>query len=199
MSWSVAGSSTLATWRRRFPPLTPPRSTWHRARGSCLSTTCRRPRNRPSSMSCSDRVRQQRMRAFGFWLTASTQATFAGSDPATRGFMIAPAFSGLEQVGAIVEGNSLDAEAGAEAANLDDLFERLEAAGRLMRIEPVVARNDVSRNDAQRFPNSRRCGRSQMSSGSAGFATSNPAGLCSSAGSPTPVARSCMWTALRLA
>lgn len=35
-----------------------------------------------------------------------------------------------------MEGNSLDAEAGAQAANLDDLFERLEAAGRLVRIDP---------------------------------------------------------------
>ncbi len=45
-------------------------------------------------------------------------------------------FQPLEQVGAIMEGNSLDAEAGAQAANLDDLFERLEAAGRLVRIDP---------------------------------------------------------------
>jgi hypothetical protein len=41
----------------------------------------------------------------------------------------------LEQVGAIMEGISLDAEAGAQAANLDDLFERLEASGRLVRID----------------------------------------------------------------
>jgi hypothetical protein len=44
-------------------------------------------------------------------------------------------FQPLEQVGAIMEGISLDAEAGAEAANVDDLFERLEASGRLMRID----------------------------------------------------------------
>ena len=35
-----------------------------------------------------------------------------------------------------MEGISLDAEAGAQAANLDDLFERLEASGRLVRIDP---------------------------------------------------------------
>ena len=35
-----------------------------------------------------------------------------------------------------MEGNSLDAEAGAQAANVDDLFERLEASGRLVRIDP---------------------------------------------------------------
>ena len=35
-----------------------------------------------------------------------------------------------------MEGLSLDAEAGASAASIDDLFERLEAAGRLVRIDP---------------------------------------------------------------
>ena len=45
-------------------------------------------------------------------------------------------FQPLEQVGAIVEGNALDAEAAAQAANIDDLFERLEALGRLVRIDP---------------------------------------------------------------
>jgi len=45
-------------------------------------------------------------------------------------------FQPLEQVGAIMEGISLDAEAAAQAANVDDLFERLEASGRLARIDP---------------------------------------------------------------
>lgn len=36
-----------------------------------------------------------------------------------------------------MEGNALDAEAGADAANVDDLFERLEASGRLARIDPA--------------------------------------------------------------
>ena len=45
-------------------------------------------------------------------------------------------FQPLEQVGAIMEGISLDAEAGAQAANLADLFERLEDSGRLVRIAP---------------------------------------------------------------
>jgi NAD(P)-binding Rossmann-like domain len=44
-------------------------------------------------------------------------------------------FQPLEQVGAIMEGIALDAEAGAEAANVDDLFELLEASGRLTRID----------------------------------------------------------------
>jgi hypothetical protein len=46
-------------------------------------------------------------------------------------------FQPLQQVGAIMEGNSLDAEAGAQAVNIDDLFERLEASGRLVRIDPA--------------------------------------------------------------
>jgi hypothetical protein len=46
-------------------------------------------------------------------------------------------FQPLEQVGAIMQGISLDAEAGAQAESLDDLFERLEASGRLARINPA--------------------------------------------------------------
>jgi hypothetical protein len=45
-------------------------------------------------------------------------------------------FQPLEQVGAILEGFALDAEAGAHALNVEDLFERLEASGRLVRIDP---------------------------------------------------------------
>ncbi len=45
-------------------------------------------------------------------------------------------FQPLQQVGAIMEGISLDAEAGAEAESLDDLFQRLEVSGRLVRIDP---------------------------------------------------------------
>jgi NAD(P)-binding Rossmann-like domain len=45
-------------------------------------------------------------------------------------------FQPLEQVGAIMEGFALDAEAGAHALNVADLFERLEASGRLVRIDP---------------------------------------------------------------
>jgi NAD(P)-binding Rossmann-like domain len=45
-------------------------------------------------------------------------------------------FQPLEHVGAIMEGFALDAEAGAQALNLDDLFQRLEASGRLVRIDP---------------------------------------------------------------
>ena len=45
-------------------------------------------------------------------------------------------FQPLAQVGAIMAGISLDAEAGAQAADINDLFERLEASGRLLRIDP---------------------------------------------------------------
>lgn len=44
-------------------------------------------------------------------------------------------FQPLEQVGAIMEGLSLDAEAGAQAADVGDLFTQLEASGRLARID----------------------------------------------------------------
>lgn len=45
-------------------------------------------------------------------------------------------FQPLEQVGAIMEGIALDAEARAHADNVDDLFERLEGSRRLVRIDP---------------------------------------------------------------
>jgi hypothetical protein len=44
-------------------------------------------------------------------------------------------FQPLEQVGAIMEGLALDAEAGAGAVDVDDLFGRLEASGRVVRID----------------------------------------------------------------
>jgi hypothetical protein len=46
------------------------------------------------------------------------------------------AFQPLEQVGSIMTGISLDAEAGAQATDIDDLCDRLEASGRLLRIDP---------------------------------------------------------------
>ncbi len=46
-------------------------------------------------------------------------------------------FQPLEQVGNMIEGLALDAEAGAHAATVDELFERLEASGRLLRIDPT--------------------------------------------------------------
>jgi len=45
-------------------------------------------------------------------------------------------FQPLGQVAAIMEGIALDAEAGAQAAGVEELFERLEASGRLVRIDP---------------------------------------------------------------
>lgn len=46
-------------------------------------------------------------------------------------------FQPLDQVGSIMEGNALDAEAGAEATDAEDNFERLEASGRMTRIDPT--------------------------------------------------------------
>jgi hypothetical protein len=46
-------------------------------------------------------------------------------------------FQPLEQIGTMIEGLSLDAKAGAQAANIDELFEQLEASGRLIRIDPT--------------------------------------------------------------
>jgi hypothetical protein len=46
-------------------------------------------------------------------------------------------FQPLEQVGSIMEGVSLDAEAGAAAGSIDELFERLQASGRMVRIDPA--------------------------------------------------------------
>jgi hypothetical protein len=45
-------------------------------------------------------------------------------------------FQPLDQVGAIMEGIALDAEAGAGVESVDELFDRLEASGRLVRIDP---------------------------------------------------------------
>jgi hypothetical protein len=44
-------------------------------------------------------------------------------------------FQPLDQVGAVIKSIAQDAEAGAEAADLDDLVERLEASGRLLRLD----------------------------------------------------------------
>lgn len=45
-------------------------------------------------------------------------------------------FQPLDQVGSIMDGLAIDAEAGASAVDVGDLFARLEAAGRLVRIDP---------------------------------------------------------------
>jgi hypothetical protein len=44
-------------------------------------------------------------------------------------------FQPLDLVGEIIEGISLDAKAGAEATDIEDLFHRLEASGRVVRID----------------------------------------------------------------
>ena len=47
-------------------------------------------------------------------------------------------YQALDLVGDNMEGISLDAQAGAEATDVDDLFDRLEASGRLVRIDPTA-------------------------------------------------------------
>lgn len=47
-------------------------------------------------------------------------------------------FQPLAQVGALMASIALDAEAGAQAADFDELLERLEDAGRLIRLDPAV-------------------------------------------------------------
>lgn len=56
--------------------------------------------------------------------------------PREAWFLDRAAFQPLEQVGGIIEGLSLDAEAAAQATDIDDLFERLEASGRVSRVDP---------------------------------------------------------------
>lgn len=45
-------------------------------------------------------------------------------------------FQPLEQVGTLMEGIALDVEAAAQATSIEELFQRLEASGRLVRIDP---------------------------------------------------------------
>ena len=56
--------------------------------------------------------------------------------PREAWFMDRAAYQPLDQVAGIIEGVSLDAEAGANATDIDDLFDRLEASGRLTRLDP---------------------------------------------------------------
>jgi NAD(P)-binding Rossmann-like domain len=56
--------------------------------------------------------------------------------PRDAWFLDRSAFQPLAQVGGIIEGISLDAEAAAQATDIDDLFKRLEASGRVSRIDP---------------------------------------------------------------
>ncbi len=46
-------------------------------------------------------------------------------------------FQPMDQVGSLMEGIALDAEAGAGAESVAELFERLEASGRMTRIDPA--------------------------------------------------------------
>ena len=54
-------------------------------------------------------------------------------------------FQPLAQVGGIMEGLALDAEAGAAATSVENFLERLEGSGRLLRIDPSrIARRCIA-------------------------------------------------------
>jgi hypothetical protein len=55
--------------------------------------------------------------------------------PREMWFLDRATFQPFDQVGGIIEGLSLDAEAAANATDVDDLFDRLEASGRVNRID----------------------------------------------------------------
>ena len=57
--------------------------------------------------------------------------------PRDAWFLDRAAFQPLDQVGGIMEGVAAEAEAGGQGADLDDVFARLEASGRLSRIDPT--------------------------------------------------------------
>jgi hypothetical protein len=55
--------------------------------------------------------------------------------PREAWFMDRAHYQPLDQVGSVMEGISLDTEAAANATDVDDLFDRLEASGRLSRLD----------------------------------------------------------------
>ena len=107
-------------------------------------------------------------------------------------------FQPLEQVGAIMDGISLDAEAGARAANVEDLFGGLRLRGGWCGSTPRGRRRCTAARCSV-AASWRACGRSATSSGSAECAASSPVGSCSSAESKTLARTSYMWTAPRSA
>ena len=92
--------------------------------------------------------------------------------PREPGFTTGATSSRWTLVGEIMDGISLDAEAGAEAADIDDLFDRLRSIGTPGPHRPVGSRDDVPHHDAQSQRDRCRCGRSRTWSGSAACAGS---------------------------
>ena len=193
MSRCVARSSMPATWRHRSRPRTPARSMWRRAHGLSPSTISRRPPVRPTILPFLGRARRRSTPTWR-WDNDVEPDRIRWIRPREAWFYDRRYFQPLEQVGAIMEGLALDAEAGADAVDVEDLFARLEASGRVVRIDQSGRRGcTAARCSAP--PSSAQCGRSRMSSGSAACGGSRPTGSCSSAGRPRPAPMSCTWTA----
>ena len=150
MSRCAARWSTLDTWRRRFRPLTPLRSSWRRTLDSSPSTTCRRPRNQMAPTPCSGRARRRWTRAPGFLDNDVEPDRIRWVRPRDAWFHDRRHFQPLEQVGGIMEGISLDAEAGAEASTCRRPVRATRGLGAADAHRPVVAGDDVPRHDAQR-------------------------------------------------
>ena len=194
MPWYVARSSTLATSRRRSPPPTPSlRPGAGRASRPCQRPAGGRAVGHPTSCSGPGKTAADAC----IWLLNGVEPDrIRWIRPRDAWFYDRGHFQPLEQVGAIMEGISLDAEAGAEAADIDDLFERLEASGRLVRIDPSWPAT-MFRGTMLSAPELEALGKSRMSSGSVGCAASSPAGSSSSVARPETSVTSCMWIALR--
>ncbi len=94
-------------------------------------------------------------------------------------------FQPLEQVGAIMEGLALDAEAGPTPWT-----SRTCSRGSRPRDDSCASipggRRGCTAGRCSAPPSSVQCGRSRMSSGSAAYVGSRPTGSCSSAGRPRP-------------
>ena len=136
MSWCVARSSTLATWRRRSRPPTP--LPFDVAPGARVVPVNDLPAAAQSASSYAVLGSGKTAVDACIWLLDNDVEPdrIRWIRPRDAWFYDRAHFQPLEQVGAIMEGIALDAEAGAQAANIDDLFERLEASGRLVRIDP---------------------------------------------------------------
>ena len=170
-----------------------------RARASSPSASCRPPRDRRRRTPCWGPARRRWTRAPGSWTTAWSRMRSAGSGRATPGFTIAASSSRWSRSAGSWKGISLDAEAGAQAADIDDLFERLEASGRLVRIDPSRAGRRCIAARCSAPASCAPCGRSRTWSGSVACGASRPTGSSSSGARSRPAPTSCTWIARRSA
>ena len=97
-------------------------------------------------------------------------------------------FQPLEQVGAIMEGISLDAEAGAQAARPRGPVRAARGLGALRRASTRRGRRRCTAARCSAPASSRPCGRSRTWSGSAACGGSRPTGSCSSTARSRPAA-----------